>query len=100
MWNFFTRLRNAVLDRQQKTAMAAAPIIVNPNDSEKIHLAIARLDAIGRYLEQKAEAGIAVGEQRLREFRAEARVHAAFLLSQGRIDEQGHDLLLKRAGIG
>lgn len=97
---WLTRLRNLISDRQQKAAMVAAPIVVNPNDGEKIRLAIYRLDAMGRYLEQKAEAGIAVGEQRLRELRTEARIHAAFLLHQGRIDEGEHGRLLKRVGIG
>lgn len=100
MWDFFKRLRNAIADRQQKAAIVAAPIVLNPNDELKVHLAIDRLDAIRRHLEQKREAGITVAETRLREFRAEARGHAAFLLMRGRIDEQGHDLLLKTVGIG
>lgn len=97
--DWLKRLRNALTDRQQKAAMVAAPIVINPNDGEKVKLAIYRLDAIARHIEQYTAAGRPISEERRREFRNEARTHGAFLLSQGRIGEREHDQLLKRAGV-
>lgn len=76
-----------------REAVKAVPPAINPDAPERVRLAISRLDAITRAIEGKGGRGN-VPDQRMREYRAEARVQAAFLLMSGRIDEGEHDRLL------
>ena len=73
----------------------AHAVLVNPDDTEKVHLAFDRLGAIRRHIEDRRREQRTVSAQRMAEFRAEARGHAAFLLQQKRIGEKDHELLLK-----
>lgn len=59
--------------------------------SEAAKQAFYRLDAILRHLEQHATVPMA----RLQEYRAEARMRAAFLLAQKVVTEEEHNALLR-----
>jgi len=64
-------------------AIRALPITINPSEQEKIDHAMYRLDAMARHVEQRAN----VSQQRLSEFRREARVHIANLLFVEKLTE-------------
>lgn len=77
-------------------ATRTQPMIVNPDDRQKIENALYRISAIHRHLEAHGE----VSPQRMQEFRNETRLHALALLTAGQVDEAGHDEILKSIGIG
>lgn len=92
-WGRFTELFYL-----SRSGMNAQPMLVNPDDNERVKIAFYRLDAIRRHREQRMSEGREISATRAREFREEARELAAFLLREGRITPAQRDLFLKQAG--
>jgi hypothetical protein len=69
-------------------AMRAAPMVLNPDNDDRVRISLYRLDAIRRHIEQATKP---ISPQRMREFREETEDRARALLRAGKISQYQHD---------